>query len=76
MSDKSVKTDPLVELADRWAKEIGRRQAVGRLLSRNVSIATAEKICYGRYYSSPREMLADILKDELMKDGFAIEQAS
>lgn len=76
MSVKDGKIDPLVELADRWAKKIGRRQAIGRLLSRNVSVAAAEKICYGRYQSSPREILAEILKEELMKDGFEIIEAS
>lgn len=66
------KTDPLVSMASRWAKKIGRRQAMSRLLARNVSSATAEKVCYGRYPSAPREILADILKEEMSKDGFAV----
>jgi len=49
---------------------------MGRLLSRNVAGGTAEKICYGRYPSAPREILAEILKEELMKDGFVIVEAS
>jgi len=76
MNGKKQKTDPLVQLADSWAKKIGRRAAMGRLLNRNVAVATAEKICYGRYYSSPREILADILKEELFKDGFVGSEAS
>jgi hypothetical protein len=76
MAGKIDKIDPLVQLADRWAKSIGRRKAMGRLLSRNVAGGTAEKICYGRYPSTPREILAEILKEELEKDGFAIVEAS
>lgn len=66
------KVDPLVTMASRWAKKIGRRQAMSRLLMRNVSSGTAEKVCYGRYVSSPREALAEILKEEMSKDGFAV----
>lgn len=76
MVAKLDKRDPLVQLADRWAKSIGRRKAMGRLLGRNVAGGTAEKICYGRYPSVPREMLADILKEELEKDGFVLDKAS
>jgi hypothetical protein len=66
--------DPLVNMTSRWAKKIGRRVAMSRLLSRDVAAATAEKLCTGRYKSSPRERLADILREEMAKDGFFTDE--
>lgn len=64
--------EALAKLAPRWAKKIGRTQAISRLLQRDVSVATAEKLCTGRYPSVPREKLAEILSDEMSKDGFTV----
>lgn len=62
----------LARMAPKWAKKIGSKRAIARLLARDVSVAAAEKLCAGRYPSEPRDKLAEILAEEMSKDGFTL----
>lgn len=53
-----------------WSKKIGRKEAKKRLVARDVQAVTADKLCRGKYDSDPREWLAEILLEEMAKDGF------
>ena len=55
-----------------WAKAIGHSVAIRRLVLRNLGVSTAEHLCHGRYKPTPREMLAQVLAEEMAKDGFLI----
>jgi hypothetical protein len=62
-----------VKAAKKWASKIGHTPAVMRLVSNGVAISTAEKICAGRYESTPRSKLTKVLIKEMKKDGFSSE---
>lgn len=68
----------IAKLISKWAKHVGRGPAIGRLIERGVNVSVAEKLCTGRYKSEPRDLLANVLLDEMAKDGFrlASEEAS
>jgi hypothetical protein len=60
-----------------WLEKIGRREAMKRLIGRGVALTTVEKLLAGRYYSTPRDMLAGIIIEEMGRDGFSVDpQAS
>ena len=55
-----------------WAEKIGRREALKRLINRDVPVSTAEKLVGGRYPGRPRTRLMTILIDEMAKDEFVM----
>lgn len=55
-----------------WAKAIGENQAIARLIFRDVGVRTASRLCKGQYDSTPRGMLANILREEIKKDGITV----
>lgn len=57
-----------------WAKAIGYSVAIRRLVLRNLGVSTAEHLCHGRYRATPREMLAQVLMEEMAKDGFVLPE--
>jgi hypothetical protein len=56
-----------------WAKTIGEKQAFIRLVSRGVSATAAQLIIKNRYVSTPKQIFASILLEEIQKDGFLID---
>lgn len=66
------RNDSAIKLAKRWVKQVGVRPAIARLISRGVSVATADKICNGRYHSTPKDLLAEVLLDVMGQDGFTL----
>jgi hypothetical protein len=64
MSNKS-----LVDQVKQWSDKIGRKTAVERLVQGGISPVTATRICGGRYKSTPKELVARVLRAELSKDG-------
>jgi hypothetical protein len=68
-----------VEMAPTWARKIGRRQAVRRLIATDLFAATtAFKICSGTYKSTLSDERADVMVREMLSDGFSLnsEKAS
>jgi len=63
----------LVRKAESWAKQIGQKEAIKRLVARDVAVTTSEKLCTGRYFSQPRQWLSVILLEEMSKDGLTLD---
>jgi len=57
-----------------WAEKIGHSDAIKRLVNRNLGVSTADHLCHGRYRATPREMLAQVLMEEMAKDGFVLPE--
>jgi len=73
MANKDLKTTVI-----KWAKKIGKHVAYSRLVLREVSPSTTDKLIAGRYVSEPETWVRDVLLDEMAKDGFSLagEKAS
>ncbi len=65
-------------LLSKWVDKIGKNAAVKRLINKGVAVHTAEKLCGGRYTSTPRDLLMKTFLREMSKDGFRLpeEEAS
>lgn len=59
-----------------WVEKVGKKEALRRLVIQEVPPVTAEKIVSGRYVSTPRDLLAKVLREEMAKDGLNLESAS
>lgn len=66
------RNEQIAKLVADWTKQVGKRQALVRLISRGVPTSTAEKLATGRYDSEPRDLLADVLENEMAKDGVTL----
>lgn len=64
--------DQITKLVKTWAEKIGHTEAIKRLVARNVAVSTADKLCAGRYESTPRDLLAQVLVEEMAKDGVSL----
>lgn len=60
----------LIKSAKEWSDKIGRNVAVDRLVAGGMARVTAVRICRGSYPSTPKELLARVLRAELARDGF------
>lgn len=65
----------------KWAKHVGRREAVKRLITageRGMSPSMAERLVKGTYQSEPHADTMDDIRIEMAKDGFSFgdEKAS
>ena len=67
-----MKKSDLQKMVETWAKKIGEREALVRLLERKVSQSTADKLIRGVYLSEPGDLIRSILIEELEKDGFTL----
>lgn len=66
-------SDKLKQKTYEWAQAVGMNKAIARLIERDVGVRTASRLARNQYESEPRGMLANILKEEMAKDGFSLE---
>lgn len=66
------KNEKVLKLVPEWASSIGQTTAMRRLIDRGLGLSTADKMVHGRYGSTPKDVVAEILIDEMAKDGFKI----
>lgn len=69
-----IMNELIVKEAPRWARIIGRRNAIKRLVLRDFSASTAEKLCSGRYSSKLGDEKADAVLEEMQLDGFNLRK--
>lgn len=67
------RNDQALRLVRAWVEKVGRKDALRRLVIQEVPPVTADKIISGRYSSTPRDLLAKVLLEEMAKDGFTLE---
>ncbi len=68
MSDEVLKSTIV-----KWGEFLGKETVLSRLiLTRKVSVSTAEQLLGGRYVSRPRGKLRTILIGEMTRDGFSL----
>lgn len=60
----------LVQRVKQWSDKIGREEAVEKLVSGGIARVTAARICRGSYPSTPKELVARVLRTALAKDGW------
>jgi len=61
-----------LKIVRKWALKIGTHEARKRLVLRDISPTTAEKMVTGTYPSTPTPLTARILLEETAKDGFTL----
>ena len=59
--------------ARNWVKKIGKKEAMKRLVVRGVALSTAYKVCSMKYESTPGTLFAEVLIDEMEKDGISLK---
>jgi hypothetical protein len=59
----------LIALVHRWVDRVGTKTVIKRLVIRGVAPSTAEKISHKRYQSNPRDLLEQVLLEEMAVDG-------
>ena len=65
----------LVQRVKEWSDRVGREQAVETLVNGGISRITAARICRGSYPSTPKELVARVLREAIAKDGRAKKPA-
>jgi len=70
-----TKNERILRLVKDWVAKIGEGEVKRRLVMRGVGLSTADHIAHFRYRSTPKELLASILEDEMKKDGLEIKHA-
>jgi hypothetical protein len=68
-----MKRTKLTALVAEWAKQVGKSEALTRLIQKNISSSMAEKLVAGRYSSEPIATIRMILLKEMARDGFVLQ---
>lgn len=66
------KSEQAIRLVRSWALKIGPHEARKRLVLRDLAPTTATLIVSGRYVSTPTPVTANILLEEMAKDGITL----
>lgn len=59
----------LVQRVKEWSDKVGRDTAIQRLVDGGLARVTAARICRGSYPSTPKELVARVLRAAIAKDG-------
>ena len=68
------RNEKILKLVGHWVGKIGAHEARKRLILRDLSTATAEKMVSGKYPSTPTYITAGILLEEMERDGITLLQ--
>jgi hypothetical protein len=66
------RNERVLRLVPVWADKIGGQNAKIRLINRKIGLSTADKMVRRCYHSTPGDRVADILLEEMAKDGISL----
>lgn len=67
------RNEAVLKMVGSWVSKVGRRDAMKRLIARGLALTTVDKLISLRYTSTPRDMLAEVLLEEMAKDGITVD---